>query len=205
MTETANTRNGLPDLDRTDVDTVRVSDGATDVDGVFAALARGPWPEGLVSFNAYENLDDRSVVTYAQWTGTGTDLTGQDEVEYRMYRSGTRENPPTPGCVVLVRVEFDGPDEQRQRQWVDTVFDALGAESTPNPDGISAHFHVSTDGTRVFNYAEWTSAQAHRETLARSGQGTVGTSPLWQRVKEFPGVRAHGFQRYQLVRGVSRV
>lgn len=31
----------------------------------------------------------------------------------------------------------------------------------PMPGSIAAHFHISTDGTRLFNYAEWTDAQAH--------------------------------------------
>ncbi|MER5462799.1 hypothetical protein ABT010_19370 [Streptomyces sp. NPDC002668] len=56
-------------------------------------------------------------------------------------------------------VEFDGPDTEPQRAWVDGVFEALGTEPHPHPGGIAGHFQVSADGTRVLNCAEWESAE----------------------------------------------
>ncbi|MEV7908307.1 antibiotic biosynthesis monooxygenase, partial [Streptomyces anulatus] len=121
-----------------------------------------------------------------------------------LYRSGTRDDAPEPGCVVIVSVEFAGPDRQRQEQWVDTVFDALTAETEPHPGGVSAHFHLSVDGTRVLNYAEWTDEASHRAALESSGQGTVGSAPEWRRVVDFPGVRDSGFKRYRFHASLAR-
>lgn len=207
----------LPDLTRADVGAVLVREWTTDtpeqqhtnVAETFAELERRPWPPGLISFNAFVSTDGEMALAYTQWTSGEAgrefmaEVTDGEFVEYRLYRSGVRENPPVPGCVVLVSVEFDGPDEQRQRQWVDTVFDALAAETEPHPGGISGHFHVSTDGTRVLNYAEWTDEDAHRDALRKSGRKTVGTSPDWRRVQDFPGVRSSGFTRFRLLRSLS--
>ncbi|GAB3452945.1 antibiotic biosynthesis monooxygenase [Actinophytocola sediminis] len=200
----------LPDITRPDADTVLVVETQAMPADMFAELARDPWPAGLVSVSAFVDTDGgETALTYTQWSAGAVDRaflrarTGAEPVEYRRYRSGTRENPPVPGCVVVVSVEFDGPDHQRQRRWVDTVFEALASETEPHPGGISAHFHASTDGTRVLNYAEWTDAQAHRDALANSGQGTVGSAPEWRKVIDFPGVADSGFQRYRLLRSLS--
>ena len=52
---------------------------------------------------------------------------------YELYRSGGlgTDDRRIPGCVVIVDVEFDGPDAERQRAWVDGVFEAL--ETEPHP------------------------------------------------------------------------
>ncbi|GAA5209253.1 antibiotic biosynthesis monooxygenase [Streptomyces thinghirensis] len=123
---------------------------------------------------------------------------------YRRYRSGTREDgpAPVPGCIVIVDVEFEGPDPERQRAWVDAVFEALASEPEPHPGGISAHFHLSTDGTRVLNYAEWESAQAHIDALAAPGDG-VGSAPArWERVHNWPGLKSSTVNRYDHALGL---
>lgn len=201
--------NTLPDPTRTDADTVLIVETPASMDEVFGQLEQKPWPEGLLSFSTFAATDGETMLAYTQWAAGAaghqflSELTGGEPVEYRLYRSQTRENPPPPGCIVVVKVEFDGPDEQRQRRWVDTVFEALEGETEPHPGGISGHFHVSTDGTRVLNYAEWTDEQAHRDALESSRQGTVGSSPGWQRVRDFPGVRGSGFRRYHPMRSLS--
>jgi hypothetical protein len=85
------------------------------------------------------------------------------------------------------------------KRWVDLVFEALGDEQTPHPGGISAHFHLSEDGTRIANYAEWRSAADHIDALESSGRGTVGKSPKFEEVKAFPGVVASDVQRFRPV------
>lgn len=96
-------------------------------------------------------------------------------VEYRLYRSHRNtirhDAPHVPRCVVFVTIEFDGPDPQRQRRWIDSVLDALEAEPKPIPGMIAAHFHTSTDGTQVLNYAEWTSEHAYDEALDSGPDG----------------------------------
>lgn len=198
-----------PDFARTDVDAVLVAETTAEAAEVLARLGKEPWPAGLISFNVLASTADEASLVYTQWADGTVDpgfvrrVSGGDPVEYRLYRSGNRENSAIPGCVVVVSVEFDGADAQRQRRWVDTVFGALASEDKPAPGGISGHFHVSTDGTRVLNYAEWTDEQSHRDALARSGRGTVGVSGEWRKVQEFPGVRGSGFRRYRMVRSLS--
>jgi hypothetical protein len=177
-----------------------------------------PWPQGLLSVNLFLSTDGEIVLNYAQWTGEdayhefartdrrelaervdravpGIERSGP--VDYRLYRSGVRHDAPVPGCVVIVSIEFDGADEQRQRRWVDTVFEALEAETELHPGGISGHFHISADGTRVLNYAEWTSEETHRDAIERSGQGSIGSGLKWRQVQNFPGLKSSGYKRYR--------
>jgi hypothetical protein len=51
----------------------------------------------------------------------------------------------------------------------------------------------------VLNYAEWADEDSHRRALASSGQGTIGRSPKWLEVRDYPGVVANEFKRYHLV------
>jgi hypothetical protein len=111
-----------------------------------------------------------------------------------------RPDAPAPGCIVVVSVEFDAADAARQRAWIDTVFEAIEAEPTPIAGGIAGHFHVSADGTRVLNYAEWVDEASHQAALDRAGTGTIGGGPKWQAVSAFPGVKSSGFTRYGFVR-----
>ncbi|WP_170991103.1 nitroreductase/quinone reductase family protein [Herbidospora galbida] len=156
--------------------------------------APAPWPEGLVSFEVYESLDATTVLTYSRWTTDGgaflKDLTGADPTAYHLYRHAADGREP--GCVVAVEAEFDAPDPDRLRRWIDTVFDAMAAED-PHPGGISGRFHTSLDGTRMLNLAGWTGAEAHEEALTLR-------SPAWQRVYDFPGMTSGGFRRYAPIR-----
>jgi Antibiotic biosynthesis monooxygenase len=221
----------LPDITRSDVGAVLVSEwkaGSPErqralVEAFIAAWEGAPWPQGLLSVNLFLSADGEIVLIYAQWTGEeayrqfaqthllsrvqqidravpGIERSGP--ISYRLYRSGVRRDAPVPGCVVIVSVEFDGPDELRQRRWVDTVFEALEAETELHPGGISGHFHLSVDGARVLNYAEWISEDAHREAIERSGQGSVGSGPRWRQVRNFPGIKSSGYKRYRLERSL---
>lgn len=224
-------RSGLPDITRPDVGTVLVSEWTAGtperqralVEAFVAAWQRAPWPQGLLSVNLFLSTDGETVLNYAQWTSDEAyhefvrtyrqapadqidravpGIERKGPVHYRLYRSRVRDDAPLPGCVVIVSAEFDTPDEQRQRRWVDTVFEALDAEAELHPGGISGHFHVSTDGTRVLNYAEWTNEQSHREALERSGQGTIGSGAKWREVRSFPGLKFSGYKRYHFHRSL---
>ncbi|MBT2397814.1 antibiotic biosynthesis monooxygenase [Streptomyces sp. ISL-100] len=176
------------------------------------------WPdEGLLSYSVYVGEDGKTLLHYTQWVSEeahlafvrGGRVSRVAEIDaavpgierqlrsYELYRStpsrdGARR---VPGCVVIVDVEFDGPDAARQRDWVDTVFEALETDPGLHPGGISGHFHVSTDGTRVLNYAEWESAEAHIEALGGSG-GVGSATPQWQKVHSYPGVTGGGVKWY---------
>ncbi|MFF2720697.1 antibiotic biosynthesis monooxygenase [Streptomyces sp. NPDC058011] len=190
------------------------------VDAIRKAWESRAWPHaGLLSYSVLVGEDGATLLHHSQWTG---ELAYQDFVResrdarnddidaavpgierrdlhtYELYRSGLRTQGDSrePGCVVIVDVEFAGPDPARQRDWVDTVFEALGADPHTPAGGIAAHFHVSTDGTRVLNYAEWESAEHHIAALAAPGDGVGSPSPLWERVLKYPGVTGGGVNRY---------
>ena len=174
-----------------------------------------PWPAGLLGYSIYLDADGDIIRHYSQWTArsafdafvaTGRDsriekidatvpgIARRDFSEYRLYR-GSRDAGRTPGAIVVVRVDTDGPDVART--WIDAVFDALAGDDGLPAGGIGAFFHVSPDGTHVLNYAEWESAEAHRRALAATGGG-IAQGPLWDKVQTMPGVRPQSVTRFHL-------
>jgi hypothetical protein len=183
-----------------------------------------PWPATLLSITWLASTDGRRALAYVQWRDDSElaaygrthrpviatllqdavpSLEAAPPVFYRRYRSGTRPDAPEPGCIVVVSVDFDGPDEARVRTWIDTVFEALAAEASPPAGGIGAHFHVSLDGTRALNYAEWVDEASHIAALARSGIGAVGSGPTWRDVQTFPGLKGSHVTRYRVARRLA--
>lgn len=180
-----------------------------------------PWPMGLLSVKPLLSNDGLAVLNFAEWisneayeefgrTNRKIVAAEMDEAvpgivripptHYQFYRSRIRDNAPEPGCIVMITVEFEGSDPARQRAWVDTVIEALEAEKSLHPGGISGRFHLSTDGKKVLNYAEWTSEDAHREAIQNSGQGAIGSHRKWREVRDFPGIRSSSVKRYSLSR-----
>lgn len=197
------------------------------VEAIADTWLRRPWPtDGLSGYFVYAAEDGSGLLHYSQWVdeqayeafvrtrrqerndAIDTAVPGIQRVElgrYRHYRSLTRDGDRAarvPGCVVIVDIEFDGPDPARQRAWVDAVEEALAAEPNPHPGGISAHFHLGTDGTRVLNYAEWETAQHHIDALAAPGDGVGSPSALWQRVQTWPGLKGSTVKRYEYALGL---
>ncbi|QEV17467.1 antibiotic biosynthesis monooxygenase [Streptomyces alboniger] len=120
---------------------------------------------------------------------------------YRSWSAASGGERREPGAIVIVRIVFDGPDAERQRAWVDGVLEALDSDPVKDKGLISAHFHVSTDGTEVVNYAEWETEQAHIDVLA-AAEGVDSLTPQWRRVREFPGVTSSGtVARYRFAYG----
>ena len=190
------------------------------VEAIAAWWKGTPWPQGLLSVYCLTSTDGTSVVTYSQWTSETAWQESNSEsliapacefpgiergepVAYQLYRGSTRDGAPAPGCVVLVSVQFDGPDKERQKRWIDAVFEALESEPKLPEGGISGYFHVSLDGTRVLNYAEWTSEEAHREALEKSGQEAMGPNPKWRIVQTYPGIASSRVGRYKVAHGLS--
>ncbi|WP_369202855.1 antibiotic biosynthesis monooxygenase [Streptomyces sp. PU-14G] len=187
--------------------TRHVGDGGPARGAAEAVARRGDerWPEGLLSWSLLESTDGQALMAYEQWsddTALDSALSGpapyepgipgaepSAPVRYRLYRShlgGGQEREV--GCVVTPVFDVDGP--ARQRRFVDEIF-AMTQGTSRQPGLIAAHFHLSTDGTRVVNYAEWTDERSHAYSL--TAEDPAG---LRRRIGEFPGVRPCGFRRW---------
>ncbi|MFI1208294.1 antibiotic biosynthesis monooxygenase family protein [Streptomyces sp. NPDC020802] len=189
------------------------------LEAIAATWESRPWPaEGLLGYYVHAGEDGTTLLHQSQWRSEQdyeafVKVHRQERVDeidvavpgiervaldrYRRYRSGVRPGEKrVPGCVVIVEIEFEGADPERQRAWVDAVFEALESEPDPHPGGISAHFHLSTDGTKVLNYAEWESAEAHLDALGAPGEGVGSHTPLWERVQTYPGLKRSTVSRY---------
>ncbi|BAL87890.1 putative monooxygenase [Actinoplanes missouriensis 431] len=206
MTAPADT---FPDVNRPGVGVVLVAPryvGSADaqraeVERVMAPY-RGPsLPDGFLSVSAFVSTDDENVLTYAQWTsddayrafvsggGHGEpDEEMAEPVRYRLYRGNVLEPGSVPGLLVAPVFDVDGRD--RQRRSADALVD--GPLGKPFPGLISSHFHLSVDGTRVLNWAEWVDEEAH----VRFGQSSLPHECL--AAITMPGVRGIGGKRYVL-------
>ncbi|MBV1942990.1 antibiotic biosynthesis monooxygenase [Streptomyces sp. BV286] len=195
------------------------------LEAIAATWESRPWPaEGLLGYYVHAGEDGTTLLHQSQWRSEQdyeafVKVHRQERVDeidvavpgiervaldrYRRYRSGVRPGEKrVPGCVVIVEIEFEGADPERQRAWVDAVFEALESEPDPHPGGISAHFHLSTDGTKVLNYAEWESAEAHLDALGAPGEGVGSHTPLWERVQTYPGLKRSTVSRYTYALGL---
>ncbi|MFD9905962.1 antibiotic biosynthesis monooxygenase [Streptomyces sp. NPDC059063] len=196
------------------------------VDAIAHAWESRVWPhEGLLSYNVYTGSDGQTLMHHSQWRDDEAYqdffANGRDQrnaeidaavpgierlglTKTRHYRTVAGGGTGTPEAFVTVEVDFEGPDAERQRAWVDTVATALASDPVPAPGLVAAHFHLSTDGRRMVNYAEWQSQQAHIDALAAPGDGVGSPSPQWQKVREFPGVvQDSKVKRYRFAYGVA--
>ncbi|MFJ2610109.1 antibiotic biosynthesis monooxygenase [Streptomyces sp. NPDC087425] len=186
-----------------------------------------PWPSAdLLSYHVYAGLDGATVLHYSQWASEPAHATfvkihrqeRNDAIDtavpgierlglgrFRRYRSlgPADRGGRVPGCVVVVDVDFEGPDPERQRAWADAVADALTHDPDPHPGAISTHVHLSTDGARVLNYAEWESAQDHIDALAVPGDGIGSPADRWRRVQTWPGLKSGTVRRYHHALGLA--
>ena len=180
-------------------------------------LGRSPWPDGLLSWSVFTSTDVQSAMVYEQWRGDSSldaavdaalagaaaaphvpGIPGTERstpVRHRLYRSHADTapgEPAVPGCIAIPVFETAGPE--RQRHFVEELF-ALTEDSEHGPAGlISVHLHLTDDGTRVVNYAEWTGEQAPVEVV-----GAQEGDHIRRRISGgIPGVRSAGYRRWQL-------
>ena len=194
-------RKGLPDIDRPDARIAVVRQFPVDGQDQQRAVADATlaaWDESRLAGRSHS-----SNVLYEHRRAARPHLRTVEQRPARrrgarrdcvsLYRSGVRDDAPVPGCIVIVEVGTDGDDTARR--WVDAVFDALAAETTLHPGGISGHFHISLDGTRVLNYAEWVDEASHVQAIGDAG--SIGRGAGVARVQTMPGVVNLGFRRYR--------
>ncbi|MFE9022957.1 hypothetical protein ACFYNL_30920 [Streptomyces sp. NPDC007808] len=207
----------LPRMDRPDADIVLVSRrfvGDRDrqkgaVESIMAHWSSLPLPAEFRSLSCFESIDGEHVMTISQWADessfdefskahpplpipgleTEADAGRLRPQVFRRYRSNTSGGAEDAVCVVTPVFDVDGPE--RQRQAVDALLDGPLGESFP---GLKAmHFHLSTDGVHVLNYAEWTSADAHRAFLESELSSRAFTT-----LQGLGGVRGLGGKCYVL-------
>lgn len=198
---------------------VRRGDPRRAADTTLAAWQDRPPPAGLMAYHCLLSEDGGSVVHYQQWAdpeacrafvstdrprwlrSVDSQVPGIDHRRvsaYRVYRSTQRRGDAQPaGCLVTVTVDFETPDPQRQRDWIDGVFAASGTDQpTPGAGLLAAHFHASLDATRVLNLAEWTTAAAHRRAAA------APAPHIRAAVQRFPGVAGSTVARFEPYRAL---
>jgi hypothetical protein len=170
------------------------------LDDVVKQWALGRRPSGILSLCGYLDTDGHTVLTIAQCTDPAAyrpfarslnGVAAAEPVEYRPYRSVLLGRAPVAsGCAVIATFDVDGPD--RQRHIIDSIADSLESKPTgSHPGMLSANFHASADGTRVLNYAEWTTDEAHIAFLESATRATT-----FRITTEAPGVRPIGFKRF---------
>lgn len=91
---------------------------------------------------------------------------------------------PAAGFVALVTIDVDG--EATQRKLVDMLSEDVEGWVRHCPGFLSANYHLSNDGTRVVNYAEWVSIQAYRESFDHSPD----KEKMRQAIRDLDGVLA---------------
>ncbi|MFI8325728.1 antibiotic biosynthesis monooxygenase [Streptomyces sp. NPDC085529] len=190
------------------------------VEAIRKAWESRAWPDlGLLSYSVLAGTDGETLLHYSQWTEQqayedfvrahrddrnaeiDAAVPGVERVELRRYgaihRSAVRGATGTgepPAVVVIVEADFDPSGAGHREEWVDRVFDALDedAATRPGSGGISGRFHLSTDGGRVLNYAEWESERAHEEWLADDSR----LSEAWARVHHHRALIGGRVRRY---------
>jgi hypothetical protein len=210
-----------PDVARTDARTVVITIrhvGDPEHQGKSASAAgaerqKEAWPAGLLSWSLFASTDGQSLMAYEQWADDGAlDSALAGPVPYVPGIPGTEPSVPvryrversypggadgeTAGCLVTPVFDTDGPE--RQRHFIDELFAMTRDDTTRDvgqmPGALSAYFHVSVDGTRVFNYAEWTDEESHLGAV--NAPDTAGSR---QRITGgIPGARPSGYHRWHL-------
>lgn len=219
-------RDSFPDIARPDADIALISAWTVDISERQRAAAETAipgqkheaWPDGLLSDTYFVEIDGDTVLHYSQWTSEEAaagfarsdrpewagridaipDSETHGSTPYRLYRSFVPDGSPRRrGCIVAISFETDS--SEWQRKLVDWLADRLPA-NPPHPGNIANHFHLSTGGTRVFNYTEWTDAEAHRDVIENS---LHKESEILQMIDDMTGVRGLGYKRYNLHRSLA--
>ncbi|MFE9625886.1 antibiotic biosynthesis monooxygenase [Streptomyces sp. NPDC006527] len=184
------------------------------VEAVARTWERRPWPTAdLLGYHLYTGHDGSTLLHHSRWTGEQAyeafvrthRQERNDEIDtavpgierqwlgrYRRHRSRERAAGDTrvPGLIVTVRIDFAPGAAEHRADWADLVLKSLADDPDGHRGLISAHFHLSTDGTHVLNYAEWESARAYDESVAAPEKES------WERVRTYPGVKGFTGSRF---------
>ena len=178
-----------------------------EVERVMTPYRTGSFGNGFLSMSAFVSTDEENVLTYAQWTCADayrefmhTDGLGENDedatepIRYKYYRGRVLEPGSVPSVLVPPVFDVDGRD--RQRRSADSLVD--GPLGRPFPGLIASHFHLSTDGSRVLNWAEWVDVESHVHFMESSLPHECLEAIT------MPGVRGIGGKRYLLAESIQR-
>lgn len=172
---------------------------------VTAVYCENSLPTGFVSFSAFGSTDGETLLTYAQWVNDEAHRRFEQTLDsskreirtepmrFVPYRSSVLEQHAKPGILVAPTFDVDGPN--RQRRPIDALMD--GPLSKTIPGLFASHFHISLDGSRVLNWAEWADEAAHEEFMQ-----TALPAECLEAIT-MPGVRGVGGKRYLLLESVD--
>ncbi|PZT70623.1 hypothetical protein DN402_26535 [Streptomyces sp. SW4] len=190
------------------------------VEAIARTWVSRPWPaRGLKSYHVYTGHDGRTLMHHSQWADEQAyeafvkthRQERNDEIDtavpgirrlgldrYRYHRSHERAagDDRTAGLIAAVRIDFAPEAADRRADWIDLVLKGLAEDPDGHRELIAAHFHLSTDGGHVLNYAEWTDAGAYDRALA------APTTAAWEQVRAFPGLRGTAVGRYEHALGL---
>ncbi|WLQ38538.1 antibiotic biosynthesis monooxygenase (plasmid) [Streptomyces castrisilvae] len=218
MTRTRTQQAAAPVIDRGDAHAVFMTywhvagqeQGRAVLDEIADAWEEASRPADILSFSCYLSTgsDDFTAMTYAQCAhpdgyrpfirALPTPAARVEPVEYRLHRSVPLAPGTGPAASVVI-ASFDVDGRERQEHIVSSVTENI--EKSPRTDQrglIASHFHLSVDGTRVINFAEWTSDEEHIAFL----EGATRHRSL-RLATRTPGVRPIGFTRYHLYRAIG--
>ncbi|MEU9110932.1 antibiotic biosynthesis monooxygenase [Streptomyces sp. NPDC048483] len=190
----------FPDVARADAATALVSswivpDAALQrpaADAILDEWGHQSRPEAMLSLSIFLSADGSHLLNYGQWasddahrawvrTRRAAAVSRIDEalpgirrpglVRYRRYRSYVPQEPAVgrPNLLVTPAFATAGPDVQRAL--ADTVVDELTRAQVPGL--LGAHFHLSQDGGRVLNYAEWEGISAWQEFVTHGASARI--------------------------------
>ncbi|WP_328870513.1 antibiotic biosynthesis monooxygenase [Streptomyces sp. NBC_00287] len=178
-----------------------------------------PWGSpDLLAYHIYSGHDGTTLMHYSQWRNEqgyeayfktlrqerndeiDTAVPGIERVRldrYRLYRSRARAagDARVPGLIVTVRIDFEPDAAEKRADWVDTLLSTMEGP-VGDPGLISAHFHLSTDGTHVLNYAEWDNDLSYDAAIE------APETPEWERVRTYPGIKGFTGSRYRHALGL---
>jgi hypothetical protein len=181
------------------------------VEAIARTWERRSWPvRDLFGYHIYTGHDGTTLLHHSQWASEpayeafrkthrqerndeiDTAVPGVERVQldrYRYHRSAARAagDQRVPGLIVTVRVDFEPGAAEKRGDWVDLV---LRSSPVAERGLIAAHFHLSTDGTHVLNYAEWETDEAYDKAIA------APVDAEWERVRTYPGIKGFTGSRY---------
>ncbi|MEM9152769.1 MAG: antibiotic biosynthesis monooxygenase [Cyanobacteria bacterium P01_F01_bin.3] len=149
----------------------------------------------------HQSIDGLRVFTYSQWlprfdhrtvTSAPDDffIPESQTLEVTASRSVDPSVTVTPGNRLTHLAEFR-MSPAMQPEMIKLTTEALDTAMDVSPGLISATFHRSFDGTRIFNYGQWTSEEAFKDLERQDGFSKE--APYWK------GLARNEFHLYNVV------